>query len=75
MSSHTATLLGLITNGIGTLFLLFDSIRISNRLRPKGVSLSDSSKMQFWYFRYAPIIGFSFLFAGFVLQLLGLLCE
>jgi hypothetical protein len=75
MTSHTANLIGLLVNALGTLFVLFDNIRMQKRVSEDGILLEDTPETSRWYLRYGATIGFSMLFVGFVFQLFGLLCE
>jgi len=51
----------------GTLFVWFDTERISARNPPDGLDLSELSKYRAWYY-YKAKLGFALLFIGILLQ-------
>ena len=68
MTPHTATLVGIALNLIGTVFLVLDSIRISKRVLRNGITLADDAAQRPWGFRYASAFGFGLLFVSFGFQ-------
>jgi hypothetical protein len=72
MTAHTASVIGYVAAGVGTLFLFLDSLRISRRLPRTGFTLGDSPAHQRWFFSYSSPIGFGALFVGFVFQFMAL---
>ena len=72
MSAHTANLIGLLINAVGTLFLLFDSIRLQKRIASDGILLEDTRETARWHLRHGSTVGFGCLFVGFLFQLWAL---
>lgn len=73
----TAVALGLQVLGtvcllLDSICLLLDSIRTAVRLPKEGVRLCDPGVFTSPLFQWAAVVGFAFLFAGFVLQGLAL---
>ena len=57
----------LLLQFVGTLFVWFDTERISARNPPDGLDLSELSKYRAWYY-YKAKLGFALLFIGILLQ-------
>ncbi len=65
MSGFRLNVVGWVCQFVGTLFLLFDSIRVGVRLPRQGITLGDPLGVDKWYYHYASPLGFGLLLLGF----------
>jgi hypothetical protein len=72
MTAARLTAFALGSQILGTVCLLLNSIRTAVRLPKEGVRLGDPGVFASPIFQWANVVGFAFLFAGFMLQGLAL---